>query len=334
MAADDNPLPNRPQAPRQGNPPKAPPGFASLARRISSWTSKGILTGIILVVGLVFGRQVLVWWGEGDPARNPPPPPAAPSEALGDETAEHVLRFGDNPWSMRRQVISGDVHAAVTTLLAKCRRDTLEGGVPEAPPGPQEQTLLRSLAGRQHVDREEGKWRTYQFNAAVPMVVGIRVRRRGVGSSGGKKVAGTDLRVVSWGFGVPADSNRWTLYTFVWASPTSGPAPGIPVIPLPPDCRRTLSMGVAEGGAVVGFRGPAQPDTWKVFFDQQFRTRGWRRDGPWRPQAGRWFNRYAQGPGPDGAAVDVQFGPDGPGQMTGLLMITPGKVQPRKGKRS
>ena len=56
MATDHNPLSGPPEAQTQGNPPRPPSGFASLARRISSWTSKGVLTGIILGVGRAAGE--------------------------------------------------------------------------------------------------------------------------------------------------------------------------------------------------------------------------------------------------------------------------------------
>ena len=39
-----------------------PPGFAALAKRISSWTTNSLLTLLVLVAGLGFGRQVLKWW--------------------------------------------------------------------------------------------------------------------------------------------------------------------------------------------------------------------------------------------------------------------------------
>ena len=332
MAADHNPVSDRPQAQSEGNHPKTPSGFALLARRISSWTSKGILTGIVLVAGLVFGRQVLHWWGQDDPAVEPPPPTAAPQHPLGDETIEHILRFGDQPWSMRRQVIAGDVQAAVAALRGKCRRATPAGGIPKDPPGPHEQALLESLTGRDPIEQEEGKWAIYQLDEAAAMVVGVRRAAAAPGPPGGGNVAGNDLRVVSWAFGVSAEPESWTLYTFVSASPTSGLGLAGPSIPVPPGCTRTMSMRVAGGGGIVAFRGPLEPRAWKVFFDQDFRQRGWKPDGPWQKRGSRWSGRYREGPAADAGAVDVQFGPEERGGMTGLLMITPGAVKPTESK--
>ena len=323
---------DRPQAQSEGNHPKTPPGFALLARRISSWTSKGILTGIVLVAGLVFGRQVLHWWGQDDPAIEPPPPTIVPQAGLGEETIEHILRFGDQPWSMGRQVITGDVRAAVAALRGKCRRATPAGGIPKDPPGPRERALLKSLAGRVAVEHEEGKWAVYQLDEAVPMVVGVRQVVAAPGLPAGGNVAGSDLRVVSWGFGVPAEPEGWTLYTFVSASPTSGLGPAGPSIPVPPGCTRTMSMRVAGGGGIVALRGPLRPSAWKSFYDQYFQKRGWKPEGPWQKRGSRWSGRYREGPAPDAGAVDVQFGPDDRGGMTGLLMITPGAVKPTESR--
>jgi len=329
MAADHNPVSDRPQALPEGNPPKTPSGFALLARRISSWTSKGIVTGVVLVAGLAFGRQVLHWWGRGDPAvEEAPPPTLAPQEALGDETVEHILRFGDQPWSMRRQVVAGDVRAAVAALRRKCRAATPSGGISEDPPGPHEQALLKSLAQRDPVEAGGGQWAVYQLDEAVPMVVGVRRSAAAAGAPAGGSVADSDLRVVSWGFGVPAESDCWTLYTFVSASPSSELGPAGPATALPPGCTTTTSMRVAGGGGIVAFRGPAEPRAWQVFFDQDFRQRGWKPEGPWQKRGSRWSTRYRDGSAPDAGTVEVRFGPDDRGGMTGLLMITPGAVQP------
>ena len=42
------------------NPPR---NFGSLARRISTYTTRGILCAGVVVAGVAFGRQVMLWWG-------------------------------------------------------------------------------------------------------------------------------------------------------------------------------------------------------------------------------------------------------------------------------
>ena len=91
-------------------------------------------------------------------------------------------------------------------------------------------------------------------------------------------------------------------------------------------------MRVAGGGGIVAFRGPLRPDAWMAFYDQDFRKRGWKPGGPWQKRGSRWSGRYRESPAADAGAVDIQFGPDDRGGMTGLLMITPGAVKPTESR--
>jgi hypothetical protein len=330
MAADNNPMSDRPAVESPGNPSKTPSSVAPLARRICDWTSKGIVTGVILVAGLAFGRQVLVWWGEGDQADRGTAGSTLPGDGLGDEAVEHEIRFGSQVWSMSRQAIAGAAPAANAALRKKCREVIASGWIDDSPPGPQERRLLASLAAKTPVEAEGGRWRVYQFDDAVPMVVGVRQTGARPNPPGGGRVAETDLRVVSWGFGVPDPAGGWTLYTFTGASPAGGS--GEEPVSLPPGCTRTLSMRVAGGGAIVAFCGPRQPETWKACFDQSFRQRGWTPDGPWQARGERWFSRYREGSAPGAGATDVQFGPDDRGGLAGLLMVNPRAVQSTESK--
>lgn len=329
-----------------------PSGFAALARRIGSWTSKGLVTAVLVVAAAGFGRQVLQWWGEEEGAGIPPGRIANPYAGLGDESLEHELRFGEHPWSMRRQVFRGDAKTAAAALAAKCREAAASGALPPGPPGPQEQRFLENLAGRAPVV-QGGDWAVYRFSDSVPMVAGVRrVAKQEEGDTSGSPgrqpeagrgrtdaspsvprspvVAQTDLRVVSWGFGVPGAQGAWTLYTLVAAPPSGGP--GAERVPVPPECTPTLSLRVAEGGGLVTFRGPERPGTWKAFYDQHFRRRGWKLAGAWQEHGGRWSARFVQAGAPGAAAVDIQFGPDGQGGMTGLLMTAPGAVEQKEGE--
>ena len=81
-------------------------GFVRLARRISAWTTNGLLTVIILVAGLGFGRQVLHWWAADTRAKTASGTPSA-GDGLGDPSQPHVLQFGDQPWSLRPAIDLG-----------------------------------------------------------------------------------------------------------------------------------------------------------------------------------------------------------------------------------
>ena len=76
-------------------------------------------------------------------------------------------------------------------------------------------------------------------------------------------------------------------------------------------------------GAAVGFVGPHEPTAWKAFFDRSFQQRRWTAQGSWRRSGSTWHARYARTPDQPEETIDVQFGPDGRGRLTGLLLVTP-----------
>lgn len=176
------------------NSPK-PHDFAALAKRISSWTTKSLLTAIVLVAGLGFGRQVLVWWA-ADPTPKGPATIALSRDGLGDPTQFHTLRFGDNSWSLQRRVIVGDKDKAAEQLRIACR-DVLAADMranePPLPPAPlpradkgsldrtahqqtdnrSESEFLSFLSTSSPVDQKPGKWRLYELRDAFPMAVGL-----------------------------------------------------------------------------------------------------------------------------------------------------------------
>jgi hypothetical protein len=171
------------------SPPSTPPGFATLAKRISSWTTNSLLTLLVLVAGLGFGRQVLKWW-KADASPRGAAGAISPGDGFGDPMRLHTVQFGDSSWSLRRQSIIGDKQSAVEQLRAACC-EMLKTHVP-ATPGSPLPTNLRSVPGEgpgakaesedkflallsrsNPVEEEPGKWRVYEFHEAFPMAVGV-----------------------------------------------------------------------------------------------------------------------------------------------------------------
>ena len=76
--------------------PQPSPSFATLARRISAWTTRGLLTLMVLVAGFGLGRQVLRWWADDAAPASPKSMPAA-GDSLGDPAKPHTVEFGDRP---------------------------------------------------------------------------------------------------------------------------------------------------------------------------------------------------------------------------------------------
>ena len=309
------------EAPRGGQ--SAASRFALLAKRISSWTTKGLLSALILVAGLAFGRQVLDWWAADETGAVEPPPQLAMTDGLGDPTRAHQIVFGDAPWTILRETVVGGRDEAAAALRASCRELTIASGLPDDAIGPSEQRFLTTLSRQSPVAEEPGQWQLHEFEGGFPIVVGTRTRPATPHPTGAEQVAEVDRRVVTWGLAIPTPEQTWTLYTLHPTNAAGGPPTGFPEIPLPPDSTKTLSMRALGGGSMVAFIGPPEGGRWRRFFDQWFREHEWTPAGDWTRSGSTWHLRYARSGRDATQTVDVQFGPDGRGRLTGLVMITP-----------
>ncbi len=304
---------------RQPAPDGPAGGFARLARQISSWTSKSIVSAAILVAGLAVGRQVLQWWAADAPGRAKPPPTIAATEGLGDPARLHFLEFGDQTWSLSRQGATGPRKRIVPMLRARCREGMRAAGVPDGPPSPVEIELAKTLAHETPAESGPEGWQLYERLEPLPMVVGVR-------SGGGSAIARSDPRVVIWGLAIPTGPEQWTLWTFHPSTPSRRSPAALPAVPLPPGSRRLLSVRVAEGGGVVSFHGAADPESWKAFYEAWSNESGFRAAGSWRHSGSVWQRRWVR-PGSEPAQwLDLHFGPDDRGQLTGLLMFASGRA--------
>ena len=292
-------------------------GFARVAKQVSSWTSKAVLTAVILVAGLVFGREVLTWWGADSP-RPEPARAADAGEGVGDPAEPHWLQFGDQSWSFTQQATSGTAKEALATLRASCRKTTREATVLTDAPGPAEEDFLRSIAGRRPAEEEAGQWQLYELDGAFPMVAGVRPPQ-------------SSRRVVTWGLAVPHGAGNWTAYAFHVAPPTGGSPQCLSEVALPPGATRTLAIGAAGSGGMLSFSGPSEVETWKQFFDSRLAERGWKAVGGWRQYGSNWHTHYEKDPAEPDWVMDIHFGPDAQGGQTGLVIVSPrAGPKPRK----
>jgi hypothetical protein len=304
---------------------KQPRDFASIARRVTDWTTKSLLTALILVAGLGFGRQVLRWWAAD---RTKPAAASTPvlSDALGDPWQPHVLQFGDQPWSLRRQSISGDQAAAMTALQQSCRQCVAASAPASAKPSEAECRFLASLSKLKPSDEQPGKWQLYELPYGFPMVVGVRPPPPGAGG----QLAETPRRVVIWGLAMPAGAQTWTVLVFQPDSDAGGPIAAPSGLPIPPDSRRLVAMQAADGGAIVAFAGSERPEVWKQFYTDWFARHGWKATEKWRPTGSSWHAQYTAAAAVASAAVaDISLSSDVHGQNTGLLTTSiSGKQSP------
>lgn len=321
-------------------PNSSPATFGSLAKRISAWTTRGVLSALVLVVGLGFGREVVQWWRSEAVTPNAGETPLALNDALGDLTQAHDLQFGDLPWQFSRQSLSGSKEEVLLTLREVCRESVLAESPIGDLPGPAEKKLLERLHQQNPVAEERG-WQLYELAGNCPMVALTRelVDRTGQGSetaqpeglspdgseSGSPNqdphVAPKARRVVTWGLAVPIGEQTWNLYTFAATGKAQSLGPNLPEISLPSESRRILSMRVAGGGAMVSFRGDARPEHWQHFFDDWFQQREWTAEAPWPSSGPAWHRRYTSTGAQPGQAVEVYFRRDRHEQLTGLLIL-------------
>src|SRR4051794_214367 len=93
-------------------------GFATLARRIRSWTVNLLATAIVLVGGLAIGRQVIGWWHETSSDS------AAARAALASADLPD-LGPGQDFWTrsgaLRIERVQGELKVAVAAMQTFCR---------------------------------------------------------------------------------------------------------------------------------------------------------------------------------------------------------------------
>ena len=282
--------------------------FAS-AKRVGGWTAKGLLSAAVLVVGIGFGREVLYFWQADDA-----PPIRLPSPGmLGDLEKPHSIRFGDAAWSLNRRSVEGNRDEAVAQLRADCRA-LLQSIKPRPSAAPDDNDDLAFLTDATPVDSEPGRWRLYEFAETFPMAVAVADSDDDLASAGN--------RAIMWAIAVPAGEERWSLCVF---SPTDSAEKksAVEIVPpLPSGGRRTMSIEANDGEAITAFTGPNEPEQWRQSFDRWFAERNWRPPAAWRKIGKAWYIKYVS-PDSDDCAVEVSFGPDGRGGLSGLLMITP-----------
>ena len=305
--------------------PKQSNNLGRLARRISAWTTNSLLTFMLVVIALGFGREVLHWWhDERSPLSATSPSPA---DSLGDVAEPHVLEFGDRAWSIRRQEFSGRQSDLPAALQAACRAAIVNVHPRGEPADAAEQELLKRLTSEQPVAEEHGQWRLYQWGGGHPVLIGTRAietadvswRAKAHPTKPGTTLAETTYRVVIWGVAVPAAADAWVLYLFQSGGAAGRAGGGSSKIPFPPGGHRLLSIRAAVGGAIVAFT-TDDGDAARRFYDRWFADRGWTVAARWQQIASGWHVRFEMSSCTPARAVDIRLGFDPQGRWTGLIM--------------
>ena len=278
--------------------PQEPASSGSLGKRIARWASNLLVSGVILIVGLVFGREVIGWWRSGDGTNRNPAVLATAHRQTGAEhpdatAAEQLLSFGDFPHALRRSELVGDVPTVLHHLRVVCREVLADAKAVSGEPGPAELKMLQGTAELTPVDSLSGEWSIYELQAPLPMVVGIRETPE----VGGEVVA-APRRVVSWGMAFPAVAEAagkptsWTLFTYATGSGEAQSHDEFS-LPAPPSGWKTLSLQTDANGAMRGFRGYGSARDWMAFYDKWFESNAWQATAGWQSdETATWRRRF------------------------------------------
>ncbi len=288
--------------------PSQPPSFAAIARCITGWTTNLLATGIIVVLALVVGKQLVVWW-QVEPGGSSGPGLAS-SVPLADVGAGGPLEldFGQMPYQIQCRNVRGDGRAATDALVAACRELAARGAAIFPDFGSAEAGLLKLAARSSPIARGPGEIEVFASGAGMPLVVVTSAATGGSGSTFSPPQLGAgQRRVVTWGLAAAAAESEWNLYV---AHASCGPqrttsshdADRLPdtgsrdalsrdTVPIPPGSQRSLTVWDAHGGGLSAFAGSGRAEDWVVFYSAWFSQKPWIVSQPWRPSGGCWHAR-------------------------------------------
>lgn len=308
---------------RTGRNPPQPTGFARAGKRLSAWAGNLLVSAVIVVVALTFGREVLNWWyadGQVEVKYEPVEDVTGPL-LVGDDDLEHFLQFGDAPLVFGTSRLAGDKDAVFTALLASCRRIAHAGRQLGREPGPAEQNMLAHTANLEPVDAEPGVWQIYQLDGPIPMVLAVT---DSTATASGREVARSPRRVLSWGLALPVTESDWTLFTCSAANAAAATLPSLSLLPEPTDSLRTMLLRTEDGGALIGLAGPGDIKAWQEYFDHWFAEQDWKAVSRWRREGNSWQARYGDA---KLGWIHVQMSADGR-FVRGMLTVAPPGDEP------
>jgi hypothetical protein len=280
-----------------------------------------LLTGMLLVIALVFGRQVLHWWHEDSTPRSKAPAGGSSSAAPASSGDSQVLAFGNQNWSIRRQEFAGRRADVAAALTAFCRTVIAAAAPRGEAADAAEQDVLNRLAAEKPIAEEPGRWRLYRWSDGFPILIGTRATPDDLPTADGRTIlAEPPYRVVIWGIGVPTVANHWNLYVFQAGGAGSASEQDASHVPLPPGCRRLATVREAGSSITAFSASDASGDSARRFYDRWFAGHGWTAAVPWQQISAGWHARFESAAGTPRTAADIRLGGNPQGQCTGLVM--------------
>ncbi|MBC8357025.1 MAG: hypothetical protein H8E66_34065 [Planctomycetes bacterium] len=277
-----------------------PASYRSIATRFGNLATNLLVTGVILIVGIAFSREVISWWrSKSSPAEPSPLTAVVGNQLPAANASHHLLEFGDFPFALNRQELVGTVAEVLEQLRAASRSAVTTSKPLTHDFGAAEQRMLSAAKRLAPVEQQANLWSIYQIDAPLPMVVGVR--------SFDPQVATPDQRVVSWGLAVPSvtpegeQQSEWTLFTYSSDASTELTSENL-ISPAPPGGQRTLSLRTDRSSAIVGYAGVGTVESWTIFYDRLFGESASRPNSNWQVDFGTWRRQFTRA---DSETVDV-----------------------------
>lgn len=340
-----DPLPPASSTPAAAEPVEPTPAAAAdskrlKAKRVFGWVCNLLATVLVLFAGLVFSKQVLVWW-HGDAAlaqANREAMAVVGSDALSTPGRPLDLEFGGWPCVLRREEFSGDRSAARAELRRLCEASIARAAMPSEPARPAELRMLAGLKKQTPFAVLPDGWKLYEQDGPMPLVAAVRFETPPASetaaageahptsspaatstakpASGAGEVAPVARRVVSWGIGIHLAGTRWTLLLLT----TQAKAPigdEAWAVLLPPGAKRSLSLAAFDQESIVGFVGRGPREAWQQYYDKQLFP-AVTSHANWQQVGAVWQQRYET----SSATIEVVLAPQpGSDEIQGLVTI-------------
>ena len=298
-------------SPPPSPPPSGPP--AGFWKRLTGRAIDLAVIGIVLATSLTVGRQLIEWWHDDSGLEAPRPPVGVDLPPWDGREGPLLVQFGRLPVRMRQERITGSLADAQQTLRNRLAK-SLEIPLPEAASEGNERRILELVSQLPPpiVWTREGVVTDFE-----EQLLGALAIRLGPGESLPQRIRAG--RLTAWGFLWPAPDSAWRLYEFQRLAETDRHDPLR--LAGPPNSVRLLSVGHAEAGHLLAFRGPGTLGAWQAAFDEELTALGWQRLGNWEGPEGSRGVQFAR-PHPEGRELaDLRLVRDNSGTLLAMVQI-------------
>lgn len=276
------------------------PSFGRLAQRIWAWTLNLLVTGVLGLIALSVGGEIIsAWRGEEAAMGND-----TPSRHDSGKRSSLQLAVGAGQQPLAIEHVSGDRAAAVAALMNLAREALAQPASPDKSPqmtpiDPSESHLLQRLAPlTPMVHTNQGE--VYELADGVPLVVAVRG-------------ADPDRRVVFCGLGFETNAARWAVYGVRRLQ-----SPNAQTFSLPPGGEVIITLQDASSTGTIVFRGHAFPVEWIAFYNTWTVDQGWSIAHDWQHRGEAWNAAFVQHA--TGRRLEVHLQQSGPGSLRGVLV--------------